>query len=183
GGGRCAQLARETCAKLAVTLPEGAATCNPLDLGVDASAQRYAQCLATVLADPGVNAALVLHAPTATTPSEEIAQAVIEVSRELRGARILTSWVGAGAMAQARRLFGEAGLPTYDTPSSAVKAFLHVMNFHRNQEMLMQTPPSLPSEFQPDVGAARAIVERALERGEGLMTEPDAKAALAAYGI
>jgi acetyltransferase len=183
GGGRCAQLAPETCAKLAVTLPEGAATCNPLDLGVDASAQRYAQCLATVLADPGVNAALVLHAPTATTPSEEIAQAVIEVSRELRGARILTSWVGAGAMAQARRLFGEAGLPTYDTPSSAVKAFLHVMNFHRNQEMLMQTPPSLPSEFQPDVGAARAIVERALERGDGLMTEPDAKAALAAYGI
>src|SRR5690606_30299826 len=81
GGGRCAQLAPETCAKLAVTLPEGAATCNPLDLGVDASAQRYAQCLATVLADPGVNAALVLHAPTATTPSEEIAQAVIGVAR------------------------------------------------------------------------------------------------------
>src|SRR5690606_27908914 len=100
GGGRCATLTPETCAKLAATLPEGAAACNPLDLGVDASAQRYAQCLATVLGDPGVNAALVRHAPTATTPSEEIAQAVIGVSRELRSARILTSWVGAGAMAQ-----------------------------------------------------------------------------------
>ena len=183
GGGRCAQLAPETCSKLAAALPEGAATCNPLDLGVNASAQRYAQCLKTVLADPGVNAVLVVHAPTATTPSEEIAQAVIGVARELSSARILTSWVGAGAMEQARRLFAEAGLPTYDTPSSAVKAFLHVMNFHRNQEMLMQTPPSLPSEFQPDVAAARAIVERALGRGDGLMTEPDAKAALAAYGI
>jgi acetyltransferase len=183
GGGRCAQLSPETCAKLAAALPEGAATCNPLDLGVNASAQRYAQCLKTVLADPGVNAVLVVHAPTATTPSEEIAQAVIGVARELSSARILTSWVGAGAMEQARRLFAEAGLPTYDTPSSAVKAFLHVMNFHRNQEMLMQTPPSLPSEFQPDVAAARAIVERALGRGDGLMTEPDAKAALAAYGI
>lgn len=183
GGGRCAQLSPETCSKLAAALPEGAAACNPLDLGVNASAQRYAQCLKTVLADPGVNAVLVVHAPTATTPSEEIAQAVIGVARELSSARILTSWVGAGAMEQARRLFAEAGLPTYDTPSSAVKAFLHVMNFHRNQEMLMQTPPSLPSEFQPDVAAARAIVERALGRGDGLMTEPDAKAALAAYGI
>lgn len=183
GGGRCAQLSPETCSKLAAALPEGAATCNPLDLGVNASAQRYAQCLKTVLADPGVNAVLVVHAPTATTPSEEIAQAVIGVARELSSARILTSWVGAGAMEAARRLFAEAGLPTYDTPSSAVKAFLHVMNFHRNQEMLMQTPPSLPSEFQPDVAAARAIVERALGHGDGLMTEPDAKAALAAYGI
>ena len=183
GGGRCAQLSPETCAKLAASLPEGAATCNPLDLGVNASGQRYAQCLKTVLADPGVNAALVVHAPTATTASEEIAQAVIGVARELSSARILTSWVGARAMEQARRLFAQADLPTYDTPSSAVKAFLHVMNFHRNQEMLMQMPPSLPSEFQPDVAAARAIVERALARGDGLMTEPDAKAALAAYGI
>ncbi|MCO5105805.1 MAG: GNAT family N-acetyltransferase [Burkholderiaceae bacterium] len=183
GGGRCAQLAPDTCAKLAAALPEGAATCNPLDLGVNASAQRYAQCLKTVLADPGVNAVLVVHAPTATTPSEEIAEAVIGVAREMSSARILASWVGAGAMEKARRMFAGAGLPTYDTPSSAVKAFLHVMNFHRNQEMLMQTPPSLPSEFQPDVATARAIVERALGSGDGLMTEPDAKAVLAAYGI
>ncbi len=183
GGGRCAQLSAETCAKLTARLPEGAATCNPLDLGVNASAQRYAQCLKAVLGDPGVNAALVVHAPTATTASEEIAQAVIGVARELKSARILTSWVGARAMERARQLFAEADLPTYDTPSSAVKAFLHVMNFHRNQEMLMQTPPSLPSEFQPDVAAARTIVERALGSGDGLMTEPDAKAVLAAYGI
>ncbi len=183
GGGRCAGFSPETLGKLASALPEGAEAGNPLDLGVNAPAQRYAQCLRTVLADPGVNAALVVHAPTATTPSAEIAEAVIGVARELSGARILTSWVGAGAMEQARQRFAGAGLPTYDTPSSAVKAFLHVMNFHRNQEMLMQTPPSLPSEFQPDVAAARAIVERTLARGDGLMTEPDAKAVLAAYGV
>src|SRR5690606_10512239 len=71
----------------------------------------------------------------------------------------------------------------YETPSSAVKAFLHVVNFHRNQEMLMQTPPSLPSEFRPDVAAARAVVERALAAGQALLSESDAKAVLAAYGI
>ncbi len=183
GGGRCAQLSVETCATLAAALPDRAPACNPLDLGVNASGERYAQCLRTVLADPAVTAALVVHAPTATTPSDEIARAVIGVAREQAGARILTSWVGAGSMEGARRLFAEAGLPTYDTPSSAVKAFLHVVNFHRNQEMLMQTPPSLPSGFRPDVEAARAVVARALARGDGVMTEPDAKAVLAAYGI
>jgi len=183
GGGHRAQLSPETCAHLAKALPDGAHAGNPLDLGVNASGERYAQCLKTVLADPGVNAVLVLHAPTATTPSEEVAEAVIGVFREQTGARILTSWVGAGAMEAARRLFAEAGVPTYATPSSAVKAFLHLMGFHRNQEMLMQTPPSLASEFQPDSAAARAIVERALARDNGLLTEPDAKAVLAAYGI
>jgi acetyltransferase len=183
GGGRCATLSPETCAKLQALLPDRASGCNPVDLGVNAPGQRYAQCLNIVLADAGVNAVLVLHAPTAATPSEEIAEAVIGVAHERSGARILTSWVGAGSMEAARRLFAEAGLPTYDTPSSAVKAFLHVMNFHRNQEMLMQTPPSLPSGFQPDVAGARAIVARALARGDGVMTEPDAKAALAAYDV
>src|SRR5690606_9890188 len=44
-------------------------------------------------------------------------------------------------------------------------------------------PPSLPVEFEPDVAAVQAIVERTLARGDGLLTEPDAKAALAAYGV
>ncbi|HLT26156.1 MAG TPA: GNAT family N-acetyltransferase, partial [Zeimonas sp.] len=40
-----------------------------------------------------------------------------------------------------------------------------------------------PSEFRPDVDAARAVVARALAAGASLLSEPDAKAVLAAYGI
>lgn len=183
GGGQCARFTDETTRRLAEQLPAACSPSNPVDVGVNAPGRRYAECLKAVLADPQVNAALVMHAPTATTRGEEAAQAVIGVARELRAARILTCWVGADAATASRRLFAEAGLPTYETPSSAVKAFLHVVNFHRNQEMLMQTPPSLPSEFRPDVAGARAIVARALERGSALLSEPDAKAVLAAYGI
>lgn len=183
GGGQCARFTDETTRRLAEQLPAACSPSNPVDVGVNAPGRRYAECLKAVLADPQVNAALVMHAPTATTRGEEAAQAVIGVARELRAARILTCWVGADAATASRRLFAEAGLPTYETPSSAVKAFLHVVNFHRNQEMLMQTPPSLPSEFRPDVAGARAVVARALERGSALLSEPDAKAVLAAYGI
>ncbi len=183
GGGACARLGDETTRRLAELLPAASTPGNPVDVGVNAPGRRYADCLKAVLADPQVNAALVMHAPTATTRGEEAAQAVIGVARELRAARILTCWVGADAATAPRRLFAEAGLPTYETPSSAVKAFLHVVNFHRNQEMLMQTPPSLPSEFRPDAAAARAVVERALASGNVLLSEPDAKAVLAAYGI
>jgi acetyltransferase len=33
----------------------------------------------------------------------------------------------------------EAGLPTYETPEHAVRAFTHVVRFYRNQERLMET--------------------------------------------
>ncbi|NLD68313.1 MAG: bifunctional acetate--CoA ligase family protein/GNAT family N-acetyltransferase [Limnobacter sp.] len=183
GGGRCAEYSSQTREALAAELPGAAGIGNPLDVGVKASGERYARCLRILLADRGIDAVLVLHAPIATTPSEQIAEAVIGVARERPGACILSSWVGAESMHASRRLFAAAGLPTYETPSSAVKAFLHLMGFHRNQEMLMQTPPSLPVEFEPDVAAVQAIVERTLARGDGLLTEPDAKAALAAYGV
>ena len=183
GGGQCAPLSEETTRQLAAVLPPSMAAGNPVDVGVNAPGRRYAECLKAVLSDSTVNAALVMHAPTATTRGEEAAQAVIGVARELRAARILTCWVGADAAVQPRKLFADAGLPTYETPSSAVKAFLHVVNFHRNQEMLMQTPPSLPSEFRPDVDAARKLVEEVLADGGSLLSERRAKAVLQAYGI
>jgi len=154
GGGACARLGDETTRRLAELLPAASTPGNPVDVGVNAPGRRYADCLKAVLADPQVNAALVMHAPTATTRGEEAAQAVIGVARELRAARILTCWVGADAATAPRRLFAEAGLPTYETPSSAVKAFLHVVNFHANRNDDADAA-SLPSEFRPSRRRAR----------------------------
>lgn len=48
----------------------------------------------------------------------------------------------------------------------------------------METPPSAPTDFMADTEAARRLVEAALPAtGSTMMTEPDAKAVLAAYGI
>ena len=48
----------------------------------------------------------------------------------------------------------------------------------------METPPSVPEEFAPDDAAARRRDRRARwPTGREWLTEPEAKAVLAAYGI
>lgn len=74
-------------------------------------------------------------------------------------------------------------MPTYDTPENAARAFLEAVNYRRNQSLLMETPPSIPPGFSPDVARVRAIVGDAMREGRELLTEPEAKGVLAAYGI
>jgi acetyltransferase len=58
-----------------------------------------------------------------------------------------------------------------------------MIRYRRNQDMLMETPPSLPSEFERRTGDAHRIIESALAEGQSQLTEPEAEAVLAAYGI
>jgi acetyltransferase len=101
---------------------------------------------------------------------------------------VLTSWVGGQAVAPARALFAREGIPTFDTPEAAVRAFLHLIHYRRNQEMLMETPPSVPTQFTVSSAAARTIVDEALARITDAPTgitldELQSKAILTAYGI
>jgi acetyltransferase len=96
---------------------------------------------------------------------------------------LLTSWVGDETAQAARRLLIAARLPTYDTPEHAVRAFTHVVRFHRNQERLLETPPSLPDAFAADSAAARAIIDGVLAAGRTLLTAPESRAVLRAYGV
>ena len=96
---------------------------------------------------------------------------------------VLSCWLGADAVAKARRTFVEAGLPSYDTPEDAVYAFLKMEEFRRNQESLMQTPSSAPADFRADVDAVRTIVGKVLDEGREILTEVEAKDVLRIYGI
>lgn len=181
-GGQLARLSQRTSERLCAMLPAGWRCGNPIDIQVDAPGKRYADALKLLVEDPDVDAVLVIHSPTALASAEEAAQAVIKAVREYGGS-VLTCWAGAGSVAPARGLFADAGMPTYETPRAAVRAFLHMVDNRRNHEMLMQTPPSLAREFQPDQAAARRVVAEVLAKGRAAMTEPEAKSVLAAYGM
>jgi acetyltransferase len=181
GGLEPAELSAATIDALDAVLPEMWSYGNPVDILVDAPGSRYAEALKVLIEAPEIDLILVIHAPTALTCSEEVARTVIKAVGQYGARKLLTSWVGAEAVASARQLFAAAGIPTYETPGRAVNAFMHLVNHARNQEMLMQTPPSLPEAFRPAVREARRVIKAALE-GEA-MTAPQAKAVLAAYGI
>ncbi len=185
-GGRLAELAPETVERLSAVLPATWSHGNPVDIIGDADRMRHYQALNVLLDAKEIDAVVVLHAPTATADSTEAAEAVIQAVKEHGGPRaniVLTSWVGAKAVAAGRRRFGEAGIATYSSPESAVRAFMRLVHYRRNQEMLMEVPPSAPEQFTPATDSARLVIEQALARGEGLLSEPEAKAVFAAYGI
>jgi acetyltransferase len=182
-GGQLAELAPATLAALDAVLPAGWSRGNPVDMVGDAPPERYRAALGPLLADPGADGVLVLNAPTALASGAEAAAAVADLAAGPRTRCLLTSWVGEATAGAARHLFAERGIPTYETPELAVRAFMHLAAYRRNQEMLLQTPPSYPTDFVPDRAAARAVVESALADGRGLLSAPEALALIRAYGI
>src|SRR5690606_19034710 len=108
----------------------------------DAPVERYVQSAEILLREPEVDALLFIHAPTAIVPSEQIAAAVAPLARKTPR-NILSCWLGADSAAAARSTFADAGIPTYDTPEKAVRGFLQLIQYHRNQELLMEVPPAV----------------------------------------
>lgn len=187
-GGRLAEFGEATQARLDPLRKSGdgrRSRRNPVRLGADASPARYAEALSAVLEDQDNDAALVLHCPNALVDSVAVAQQVVQTYKSVKGRKhpLLTSWVGDQAAAAARRLFAENKIPTYDAPGHAVRAFMHLVQYKRNQELLMETPPSVPEAFDPDVATVRAVIDAATAEGRHMLSEYEGKRMLAAYGV
>jgi acetyltransferase len=182
GGGTLAALSDATVAQLDAVLPPGWSRANPIDILGDAPAERYQRTLEILLKAPDLDAVLLIHTPSAIAGSAEIANALVPLARGTRR-NLIGCWLGGDALAEARRVWNGAGLPGYDTPEEAADAFLQMVQYRHNQRLLMQAPPSTPAGIRCDTAAARAIVDGALGEGRATLSEPEAAALLAAYGI
>jgi acetyltransferase len=168
-------------ARLDAVLPANWSRANPVDIIGDAPAGRYVAALEALAQDPA-STVLFIHAPTAIVPSSEIAQAVLpHLGASPR--RVLGSWLGELAVAQARQTCRAAGVPDFNTPEEAVRAFSFLRTYRQHQTELLQTPPARDAQRAMDLPAIRATVEAVLAEGRELLTEPEAKALLAAAGL
>src|SRR5439155_14655093 len=70
------QLAPSTCEAVRAIVPVEASLANPVDMLGSATAQTYERVLPLVLADPGVDAAIVLFVPPVVAGAEEVAAAI-----------------------------------------------------------------------------------------------------------
>ncbi len=186
-----AVLAPATLARLDAVLPAHWSHANPVDIIGDAPVERYVQTLQALEGDPAADAVLFVHAPTAIVPSADIARALVPLVQPRPGQppRLLGCWLGGPAVAQANQQFFDAGIACYPTPEEAVRAFSMLVDYRRNQAMLLETPAALEADgcSADDRKAARAAVaaqvRQVLAQGRTLLSEPEAKAVLAAYGI
>lgn len=156
---------------------------NPVDLGGNATPEKLVDALEIVAADPGVDAVLVVHAPTRLAPSKVTAQALVANRKRFRR-NLLTSFMGLEEAFSARHECNLAGIPTYVSPEQAVKAFMHMVDYQRVQALLQETPPSLPFSTTREIRArCRKLIETVKAEGRETLTHSETARVLEAYGI
>ncbi|MCY9815647.1 bifunctional acetate--CoA ligase family protein/GNAT family N-acetyltransferase [Aeromonas caviae] len=157
----------------------------PLDIGSDADVEAYRTALDDLLQGDGADAILLIHAPSLTARGATLAGSLINFLKQHPRARrfnILTNWAGEYSAQEGRRLFNEAGIPTYRTPESAVTAFMHMVEYRRNQKQLMETPASLQGD-RLDVERCQQLLGQALDRQQRVLDTHLAHPILQAAGL
>ncbi len=178
-----ATLSDETCAALEQVLPPHWSHSNPIDIIGDANETRYRAAVDACLKDKNVDGVVVLLAPLADCGDPTAsAEAVIAAAKDTRKP-VLTCWMGQASVADAHRLFSEAGVPQFESPEVAVDAMSYLAEHGRNQKLLVQSPGPLSQQRAPDVEGARLIIEGVMAEGRKTLGTIEAKAVLSAFRI
>ncbi|MDQ2963864.1 MAG: GNAT family N-acetyltransferase [Pseudomonadota bacterium] len=173
--------AQATVAVLRALSPSRSKPANPFDAQAEAPPERIAAALRVALADPTVDAVVVLHVTTPMAAPLETARAV---AAEAQGATkpVLAAWLGAVDRSEASAALEGAGIANFYTPENAVEAFSFLAAYRKNQEWLLEVPRSQAESFAADLAAAQRIRMQARSAGNPLPAGL-ARALLSAFGI
>ncbi len=183
--GKLATLDETTLQALTALLPEGIGRGNPLDLKDHATPALYVACVTQLLDSHELDALMIIHSPSAVSPaSETAAQIIAAVAAHPRGKQVtlLTNWCGEHSSQEARRAFTQAGIPTWRTPEGTVTAFMHQVEYRRNQKQLRETP-ALPLGLTQNSAEAHQLLQQALDSGITTLDTHEVQPILQAYGL
>lgn len=182
-GGRLAEISPDTLTALNGFLPGPWSHGNPVDILGDSDAERYARAASLLLSDPANDGLLVILTPQHMTDPAAVAQRIADVARTSEKP-VLTSWMGGRVVTAGRDVLNAAGIPTFDYPDAAARAFVRM-----GQAAGRPTDDGAGRGTGLDevpVGAEAlvdAIVAEVRKDGRTLLTEVESKRVLAAYGI
>ncbi|UIJ46322.1 bifunctional acetate--CoA ligase family protein/GNAT family N-acetyltransferase [Sphingomonas cannabina] len=179
-----ATLSPQTVAALEPVLPHAWSRGNPIDVVGDARAERFSAAAEAALADPGVDALLVIHCPTAVATGTEIAAALATAVKTSNPARkpVIACWMGSANADASRAIFDDAGIPLFDNLDDAVRGFGYLRRAHLGQEALLRAPARV-SIAAADKACATAAIASARPEGRTILNATEAKVLLAAYGV
>jgi acetyltransferase len=175
-------LGPETVKKLDEMMPPFWSRRNPIDMLGEATPELYRRVGGICLKTDEVSGILIMAAAQAGFDPTEVAVSLVDTIRD-RSIPIITSWVGGMTMQKGRDIFNRAGIPTFDTPERAVRAFMDIYRYSKNIEMLQQIPSRLPGRLDFDRQKAGSLIQAGLKAENYLLTEMESKALLSAYGI
>jgi acetate---CoA ligase (ADP-forming) len=167
-------LSEHTVDALRTFLPSAASDANPVDMLGSATAADYERALPLLLADPRVDAVIVLFVPPVSAGADEVADAL---ARAAAGAEkpVLASLLAA------EHVEPRAAFVDFSYPESAARALGRAAE---RADWLRRPAGAVPELSGIERATAVKIVDRGLRRGDDVWLEPDeAKRLLEAYGV
>ena len=182
-GGELAELSEETMKAFDAILPAQWSRNNPVDILGDAEPERYAKSLEIAAKDPSIDGMLVVLTPQDMTNPTQIAEKLKPYAKGL-GKPVLASWMGGAEVAAGEQILNQAGIPTFQFPDSAVRAFNYMWRYAYNLKGIYETP-AMPQHADAAVqrGKAEAIIREVRNSGRSILTEYESKQLLKAYDI
>jgi acetate---CoA ligase (ADP-forming) len=173
-----ARFTSETIATLQSHLPETASVFNPIDVIGDAKSDRYRVGIKAALADPNVDALLVLFTPQAGSEAIETAQAIIELSAN-QPKPVVASYMGSYSVGAAIELLQANRIPNYAFPERAISALRAMWQ----QRQWMEMPVGSYASFEVDKDRVRELFAKVRAEGRVELGEIEARDVIEAYGM
>ena len=120
-------------------------------------------------------------APQAVTEPSTTAERLRSFAR-LKNKPILASWIGGSGVHSGVEILDRAGIPTFEYPDAAARAFCAMWRYSRNLDALYETP-ALTRSAEIEKSRVEQIINRAKKSRRTLLNEVESKQLLAAYGI
>jgi acetyltransferase len=177
-GLKMATFTSETVAALQAKLPPTANFFNPIDIIGDARSDRYRIGLSAALADPNVDAVLVLLTPQAQSDLIETCQVIIDLSRS-QSKPVVTSFMGGYSLGPATAMLGAHKIPNYTFPERAVQSLASMVRYSEWR----QRPAPTYRSFEVDKGRVRKLFTSVRESGRVELGEIEAREVIEAYGM
>jgi acetyl coenzyme A synthetase (ADP forming)-like protein len=175
-----AELSAATKRELAAFLPPEASVGNPVDMIASANPQSYAKTLEVVLADPGVDLAMVINVTPLLSNPIDIMEAIAEVARG-REMPVLAVMMATEEFYETLKGRGDLP-PVYHFPEPAARVLSQLARYSAwRRRPADEEPPG----FEVDDRAVAEILGRRLEGadGGGYLAPADAFRVLELYGI
>lgn len=160
-GLQMAEMSPETVAKLKEKLPPTSNFSNPIDVIGDAQHDRYEHALRTVIAEPNVDAVLVLLTPQAMTEAEATAQVIVDLDKA-SDKTIVTCFMGHSDVEAGVKVLKANQIPHCAFPENSAQT-LAVMNRYQQR---LHRPRTGIKQYKVNRQAVDAVLRQAMADGQ-----------------
>ncbi|OPY57371.1 MAG: succinyl-CoA synthetase subunit alpha [Pelotomaculum sp. PtaU1.Bin035] len=178
---RMARFTKETAGQLRENLPAESNIYNPVDVLGDAKADRYRFAMEKVMADQGVDSAVVLLCAGGVTEPVETARAIIDMRKTHPEKPLIAAYMGGEQITEGARVLSEAQIPCFTFPEPAISSISGLVEYSRIKIMPAGEENLLYDNINPQ--KVRNIFNKVQMDKRLVLLGSEAAGVVAAYGI